>query len=170
MDQKHLLVIEDEPQIRRFLRATLTGQGYRLFEAPTGADGLVEGEDVVAELAGLRGAARRVVLRVEVQHDLLPGEGDLAQEAGAQTEALGGDDHVFCHQRGIFKGTPTRGVGEIEEVRIDLDPVRRDEMMQKTKRRTVPQIYIGDTHVGGCDDLVALDAAGELKPLLACGA
>ena len=43
-------------------------------------------------------------------------------------------------------------------------------MMQKTKRRTVPQIYIGETHVGGCDDLVALDAAGELKPLLAGGA
>lgn len=60
-----------------------------------------------------------------------------------------------------------RGVVEIEEVRIDLDPVRRDEMMEKTKRRTVPQIYIGATHVGGCDDLVALDAAGELQPLLA---
>ena len=60
-----------------------------------------------------------------------------------------------------------RGVVEIEEVRIDLDPVRRDEMMEKTQRRTVPQIYIGTTHVGGCDDLVALDAAGELQPLLA---
>jgi glutaredoxin 3 len=60
-----------------------------------------------------------------------------------------------------------RGVVEIEEVRIDLDPLRRDEMMQKTQRRTVPQIYIGDTHVGGCDDLMALDAAGGLKPLLA---
>ena len=63
-----------------------------------------------------------------------------------------------------------RGVSEIEEIRIDLDPAQRDEMMQKTKRRTVPQIYIGDTHVGGCDDLMALDAAGELKPLLAGGA
>jgi glutaredoxin 3 len=63
-----------------------------------------------------------------------------------------------------------RGVSEIEEIRIDLDPAQRDEMMQKTKRRTVPQIYIGDTHVGGCDDLMALDAAGELKPLLAAGA
>ena len=63
-----------------------------------------------------------------------------------------------------------RGVAEIEEIRIDLDPAQRDEMMQKTKRRTVPQIYIGETHVGGCDDLVALDAAGELKPLLAGGA
>lgn len=60
-----------------------------------------------------------------------------------------------------------RGVSVIEEVRVDLDPERRDEMMQKTHRRTVPQIYIGDTHVGGCDDLIALDAAGGLKPLLA---
>lgn len=59
-----------------------------------------------------------------------------------------------------------RGVTEIEEVRVDLDPDRRDEMMQKTNRRTVPQIYIGETHVGGCDDLYALDAAGELKALL----
>ncbi|MFN4324822.1 MAG: glutaredoxin 3 [Azonexus sp.] len=59
-----------------------------------------------------------------------------------------------------------RGVTEIEEIRVDLDPARRDEMMQKTQRRTVPQIFIGDTHVGGCDDLYALDAAGKLKPLL----
>lgn len=60
-----------------------------------------------------------------------------------------------------------RGVAQIEEVRVDLDPARRDEMMQKTNRRTVPQIYIGATHVGGCDDLYALDAAGKLLPLLA---
>ncbi|MBS1131604.1 MAG: Glutaredoxin, GrxC [Proteobacteria bacterium] len=59
-----------------------------------------------------------------------------------------------------------RGVTQIEEVRVDLDPERRDEMMLKTKRRTVPQIFIGDTHVGGCDDLYALDAAGQLKPML----
>jgi len=59
-----------------------------------------------------------------------------------------------------------RGVTDIEEVRVDLDPQRRDEMMQKTQRSTVPQIFIGETHVGGCDDLYALDAAGELKPLL----
>ena len=59
-----------------------------------------------------------------------------------------------------------RGVSEIEEVRIDLDPVRRDEMMHKTQRRTVPQIYIGDTHVGGFDDMAALDRAGGLAPLL----
>lgn len=60
-----------------------------------------------------------------------------------------------------------RGVEAIEEVRVDLDPERREEMMQKTARRTVPQIFIGSTHVGGCDDLVALDAAGKLLPLLA---
>lgn len=59
-----------------------------------------------------------------------------------------------------------RGVTVIEEIRVDLDPERRDEMMQKTNRRTVPQIYIGDTHVGGCDELYALDAAGGLRPLL----
>ncbi|QLQ24309.1 MAG: glutaredoxin 3 [Dechloromonas sp.] len=59
-----------------------------------------------------------------------------------------------------------RGVTEIEEVRIDLDPGRRDEMMHKTRRRTVPQIYIGETHVGGFDDLSALDGAGKLRPLL----
>lgn len=60
-----------------------------------------------------------------------------------------------------------RGVADIEKVRIDLDPERRAEMMEKTGRRTVPQIYIGNTHVGGCDDLVALDHAGKLLPLLA---
>lgn len=60
-----------------------------------------------------------------------------------------------------------RGVTQIEEVRVDIDPARREEMMVKTNRRTVPQIYIGATHVGGCDDLVALDHAGKLLPLLA---
>lgn len=60
-----------------------------------------------------------------------------------------------------------RGVCEIEKVRVDLEPERRQEMIEKTARRTVPQIYIGDTHVGGCDDLVALDHAGKLVPLLA---
>ena len=59
-----------------------------------------------------------------------------------------------------------RGVAEIEKVRVDLDPERRAEMMEKTARRTVPQIYIGDTHVGGCDELIALDHAGKLLPLL----
>lgn len=60
-----------------------------------------------------------------------------------------------------------RGVADIEKIRIDLDPAQRDAMMQRTGRRTVPQIYIGETHVGGCDDLVALDQAGKLLPLLA---
>lgn len=59
-----------------------------------------------------------------------------------------------------------RGVSEIEKVRVDLDPERRNEMMERTGRRTVPQIYIGDRHVGGCDDLIALDQAGELLALL----
>lgn len=59
-----------------------------------------------------------------------------------------------------------RGVETIEEVRIDLDPVQRQEMMERTGRRTVPQIFIGDTHVGGCDDLFALDQRGGLLPLL----
>jgi glutaredoxin 3 len=60
-----------------------------------------------------------------------------------------------------------RGVAEIEKVLIDREPERRAEMMEKTGRRTVPQIYIGDTHVGGYDDLSALDRAGKLQPLLA---
>ena len=60
-----------------------------------------------------------------------------------------------------------RGVTEIEKIRIDLDPARRDEMIARTSRRTVPQIFIGDTHVGGFDDLAALDQAGKLAPLLA---
>ena len=60
----------------------------------------------------------------------------------------------------------SRGVEQIEEIRIDLDPVQRDHMMHITGRRTVPQIYVGDTHVGGCDDLMALDAKGGLMPLL----
>jgi glutaredoxin 3 len=58
---------------------------------------------------------------------------------------------------------------EIEKVRVDLEPARRAEMMEKTGRRTVPQIYVGDTHVGGYDDLAALDRAGGLDPLLAGG-
>ncbi|MEO6825561.1 MAG: glutaredoxin 3 [Nitrosospira sp.] len=60
-----------------------------------------------------------------------------------------------------------RGVVEIEKIRIDLDPARRAEMMQKTGRRTVPQIYIGDTHVGGYDDLAKLDRDDGLIKLLA---
>lgn len=61
----------------------------------------------------------------------------------------------------------SRGVVDIEKVRVDLQPERRVEMMEKTGRRSVPQIYIGNTHVGGCDELVALDHAGKLMPLLA---
>jgi glutaredoxin 3 len=60
----------------------------------------------------------------------------------------------------------TRGVAQIEEIRIDTDPVQRDQMMATTGRRTVPQIFIGEKHVGGCDDLMALDAQGGLLPLL----
>lgn len=60
-----------------------------------------------------------------------------------------------------------KGVAEIEKIRVDLDPTRRDEMVQRTGRRTVPQIYVGDRHVGGYDDLAALDRAGGLEPLLA---
>ena len=59
-----------------------------------------------------------------------------------------------------------RGVQAIDEVRIDLDPDQRQQMIALTGRRTVPQIFIGDTHVGGCDDLVALDRRGGLMPLL----
>jgi glutaredoxin 3 len=59
-----------------------------------------------------------------------------------------------------------RGVAEIDEIRIDLDPVARRQMMELTGRRTVPQIFIGPTHVGGCDDLIALDQRGGLLPLL----
>ena len=62
-----------------------------------------------------------------------------------------------------------RGVTDIEEVRIDLAPQARADMMQSTGRRTVPQIFIGETHVGGCDDLIALDGQGRLAELLAAG-
>ena len=60
----------------------------------------------------------------------------------------------------------SKGVTDIEKVRIDIDPDRRSEMMERTGRRTVPQIYIGDYHVGGCDDLHALDRECKLDPLL----
>ena len=59
-----------------------------------------------------------------------------------------------------------KGVAQIDEIRVDIDPEQRLQMMQLTGRRTVPQIYIGQTHVGGCDDLMALDAKGGLLPLL----
>lgn len=60
-----------------------------------------------------------------------------------------------------------KGVTAIEKIRVDLDPERREEMMARTGRRSVPQIYVGDTHVGGFDELAALDQAGRLDPLLA---
>ena len=59
-----------------------------------------------------------------------------------------------------------RGVSDYEEIRVDLHPEQRLRMMERSGRRTVPQIFIGATHVGGCDDLMALDAAGGLLPLL----
>lgn len=61
----------------------------------------------------------------------------------------------------------SKGVTDIEKVRVDLEPQRRQEMMERTGRRTVPQIYVGARHVGGFDDLAALDRAGGLDPLLA---
>ncbi|MBP8271515.1 MAG: glutaredoxin 3 [Sphaerotilus sp.] len=59
-----------------------------------------------------------------------------------------------------------RGVAEIDEIRIDLQPDQREQMMALTGRRSVPQIFIGGTHVGGCDELMALDSTGGLLPLL----
>lgn len=61
----------------------------------------------------------------------------------------------------------SKGVTQINKIRIDLEPARKDEMIEKTGRRTVPQIYIDDFHVGGYDDLSALDRAGGLEPRLA---
>jgi glutaredoxin 3 len=60
----------------------------------------------------------------------------------------------------------TKGVGVIEKIRVDLEPARRAEMIQRTGRRTVPQIYIDDSHVGGFDDLTALDQSGKLERML----
>ncbi len=63
----------------------------------------------------------------------------------------------------------SKGVANIEEIRVDSQPQERVRMMEITGRRTVPQIFIGDTHVGGCDDLMALDSKGGLLPLLNAG-
>jgi len=71
----------------------------------------------------------------------------------------------FCLRAEMLLGS--KGVTEIEKIRVDLDPRQREEMMNKTGRRTVPQIYIGDTHVGGFEELAALDHAGRLDSLLA---
>ena len=60
----------------------------------------------------------------------------------------------------------SKGVEQIEEIRVDTDPQARAVMMDVTRQRTVPQIFIGETHVGGCDDLIALDGRGGLVPLL----
>jgi glutaredoxin 3 len=70
----------------------------------------------------------------------------------------------FCHM--AERLLQSRGVTAIDKIRIDLDPAQREAMMTQTGRRTVPQIYIGERHVGGFDDLSALDKAGELAPLL----
>jgi glutaredoxin 3 len=70
----------------------------------------------------------------------------------------------FCHRAKSL--LMQRGVAQIEEVRVDLEPSQRDTMIELTGRRTVPQIFIGNTHVGGCDDLMALDQRGGLMPLL----
>ena len=70
----------------------------------------------------------------------------------------------FCQRAKML--LKQRGVDQIDEVRVDLDPSQRDTMIQITGRRTVPQIFIGSTHVGGCDDLYALDQRGGLTPLL----
>ena len=61
----------------------------------------------------------------------------------------------------------SKGVRDVTKIRVDLDPARREEMMQRTGRRTVPQIYIGDHHVGGYDELAALERSGKLTKLLA---
>jgi len=74
----------------------------------------------------------------------------------------------YCHRaKALLK---QRGVVQIDEIRIDLEPDQRHRMVEITGRRTVPQIFIGDTHVGGCDDLVALDQRGGLAPLLGLSA
>jgi glutaredoxin 3 len=87
--------------------------------------------------------------------------------------AEGGGAKVIMYSTGICpycvraeRFLHAKGVTEIAKVRVDLEPARRAEMMTRTGRRTVPQIYIGQTHVGGFDDLVALDRAGKLDPLL----
>ena len=71
----------------------------------------------------------------------------------------------YCHM--AERLLKSRGVDSIDKIRIDLDPAQREEMMKKTGRRTVPQIFIGERHVGGFDDLSALDKSGQLEPLLA---
>jgi glutaredoxin 3 len=73
----------------------------------------------------------------------------------------------YCHRAKAL--LLQRGVRDIDEVRVDLEPAQRAQMRQLTGRHTVPQIFIGDTHVGGCDDLIDLDRRGGLLPLLGAG-
>jgi len=70
----------------------------------------------------------------------------------------------YCHS--AERLLAQKGVRELEKIRVDLEPARRAEMMQRSGRRTVPQIWIGERHIGGCDDLHALERAGELDQLL----
>lgn len=70
----------------------------------------------------------------------------------------------FCQRAKMLLAS--KGVTAIQEIRVDQDPAMREQMMTLTGRRTVPQIFIGDTHIGGCDDLVALNSAGKLDVLL----
>ncbi len=96
-----------------------------------------------------------------------------AADAGAVGER-GGAQKVVMYTTGVCpycvrakQILGARGVRDIEEIRVDQNPAERARMMEITGRRTVPQIFIGQTHVGGCDDLIALDARGGLVPLLA---
>lgn len=73
----------------------------------------------------------------------------------------------FCHRAESLLRAKGIAAGDFEIVRVDRHPERRQEMMERSGRRTVPQIWIGDRHVGGCDDLHALESSGELDPLLA---
>jgi glutaredoxin 3 len=73
----------------------------------------------------------------------------------------------FCHRAESLLRSKGIGEGDLDIVRVDRFPERRQEMMERSGRRTVPQIWIGERHVGGCDDLHALEAAGQLDPLLA---
>ena len=70
----------------------------------------------------------------------------------------------YCHS--AERLLAQKGVRELKKIRVDLEQARRTEMMQRSGRRTVPQIWIGERHIGGCDDLHALERAGELDPLL----
>ena len=70
----------------------------------------------------------------------------------------------FCTKAKNFLNA--KGAGQIEEIRVDTDPAQRNKMIALTGRRTVPQIFIGEQHIGGCDDLIALDSQGGLLPLL----